>query len=221
MTLMLQWVGARIITGSLFMANTTEVRRLFALLRENAPAGYFASLHIRFASPLVLDMTYDPAWVDHYTANVYALRDPKIAWGLSREGRTRWSEIVLPDPFNILREAADFGLTYGATFSCGQIQSRSIVSCARADREFDDLEMAKISTIVRTLHEVSEPRVDLTRAQVQALQCIAGGDRHAAAAAKLGISESALKARLVSARERLMARTTSEAIQKAKDIRIL
>jgi LuxR family transcriptional regulator len=71
------------------------------------------------------------------------------------------------------------------------------------------------------LHEISEPQTQLTQAQIQALRCIAGGDRHAAAAARLGISESALKARLVSARERLMARTTSEAIQKAKEIKLL
>jgi LuxR family transcriptional regulator len=61
----------------------------------------------------------------------------------------------------------------------------------------------------------------LTKAQVEALRCIAQGDRHAAAAAKLGISESALKARLTAARHNLMARTTAEAIQRAKDYRLL
>ncbi|MEY4872948.1 MAG: hypothetical protein RLZZ563_2278, partial [Pseudomonadota bacterium] len=45
--------------------------------------------------------------------------------------------------------------------------------------------------------------------------------RHAAAAEKLGISESALKARITSARIRLMARTTAEAIQRAKDYRLI
>ena len=56
---------------------------------------------------------------------------------------------------------------------------------------------------------------DEEKAQIEALKCIAGGDRIAAAAAKLGISESALKARITSARIRLMARTTAEAIQRA------
>ena len=59
------------------------------------------------------------------------------------------------------------------------------------------------------------------KAQIEALKCIAGGDRIAAAAAKLGISESALKARITSARIRLMARTTAEAIQRAKDYRLM
>ncbi|WP_417272925.1 autoinducer binding domain-containing protein [Celeribacter halophilus] len=203
------------------MSDTTELNRQFAQLRAMSPAGYSVGLHIRFAGPLVAESTYDPKWLDHYATNAYALRDPLIAWGLSCEGAVRWSEIALPDPFDIWREAADFGLNFGVAVSCGAIHSRSIVGCARSDREFADQEIDKIATVVRTLHQISEPKADLTQAQIQALRCIAGGDRHAAAAAKLGISESALKARLVSARERLMARTTSEAIQKAIEIRLL
>ena len=81
--------------------------------------------------------------------------------------------------------------------------------------------IAKATEIVHNLHDVTQPPDELTVAQIEALKCIAGGDRHAAAAAKLGISESALKARLNSARQRLMARTTAEAIQRAKDYRLL
>ena len=62
---------------------------------------------------------------------------------------------------------------------------------------------------------------DLTEAQVDALRCIANGDRHTAAAERLGISESALKARISGARVKLGARTTAEAIQRAKDFRLL
>ncbi|WP_085837110.1 autoinducer binding domain-containing protein [Aquimixticola soesokkakensis] len=203
------------------MSNTTELTRLFSALRTQSPGGYSAGLHIRFAAPLVSESTYSPQWLGHYTANAYALRDPLIAWGLSCEGSIRWSELELPDPFNILRQAAEFGLKYGVALSCGPVQSRTIVGAARVDREFSDAEIERLLQIVRTLHEIAEPKTELTTAQIQALRCIAGGDRHAAAAAKLGISESALKARLVSARERLMARTTSEAIQKAKEIRLL
>lgn len=207
--------------NTLTMSSTTELNRLFSQLRAASPVGYSAGLHIRFAAPIVSESTYDPKWSEHYTSNAYALRDPMIAWGLSCEGQTRWSEIELPDPFNIWRQAAEFGLKYGVAVSCGPVQSRSIVGCSRDDREYTDEEIAKIGKIVRTLHEIAEPQTELTQAQIQALRCIAGGDRHAAAAAKLGISESALKARLVSARERLLARTTSEAIQKAKEIKLL
>lgn len=92
---------------------------------------------------------------------------------------------------------------------------------ARADRDFEDVEIEVLETIVHRLHEMTEPSQKLTQAQIEALKYIAEGDRHAAAAAKIGISESALKARLASARQRLMARTTTEAIQRARDYRLL
>lgn len=186
-----------------------------------APAGYFIGLHIRFAAPLMMLQTYDQAWIDHYTNNAYAMRDPMVAWGFSTTGYVRWSEIEIPDPFGILSQAADFGLTFGCCFSCGPISSRTIAGLSRADREYTVEEMEQISRIVADLHDKTEPPESLTQAQAEALRLIAAGDRHAAAAAKLGISESALKARLNSARDRLLARTTAEAIQRAKDYRLL
>lgn len=194
-----------------------ELRKLGAL----APQGYFVALHIRFTSPLMSFQTYDPAWTDHYTERGYVLRDPMTAWGFCTTGWTRWSNRIIPDPFGIFKEAAGYGLRYGATISCGPIRSRTIVSIARADREFEDAEIEQANEIALRLHEISEPPQRLTKAQVEALQCIADGDRHAAAAAKLGISESALKARLTSTRQKLMARTTAEAIQRARDYKLL
>ncbi|MEX5730123.1 LuxR family transcriptional regulator [Rhodovulum iodosum] len=194
-----------------------ELRMLDAM----APEGYFLALHLRFTSPLMSFTTYDQAWTDHYTDNGYVLRDPMTAWGFATTGSTRWSNKLIPDPFGIFKEAAEFGLRFGVTISCGPIRSRTIASVARADREFTDAEIAEIETLVKRLHDMTEPPQELTQAQIEALKCIADGDRHAAAAAKLGISESALKARLTSARQRLMARTTAEAIQRAKDYRLL
>jgi len=190
-------------------------------LGVESPAGYLAGLHIRFAGPLMQFQTYDRAWVQHYTENGFALRDPMVAWGFAKEGASRWSEVDLPDPFDIFGQAASFGLRYGVVVAIGALSSRSIVGCARADREFADDEIERITDLVQTLHRVSEPPENLTDAQKQALQLIADGHRHAAAAAILGISESALKARLNSARNRLLARTTAEAIQRAKDYRLL
>jgi LuxR family transcriptional regulator len=186
-----------------------------------APAGYSIGLHIRFTAPLFMFQTYDPAWLDHYTENGYVLRDPMVAWGFSTTGTIRWSDSSLPDPFGLFNIAASYGLTHGATVACGPIKSRTIASFARSDREFTDSEIAACAAIVHRLHEMTEPPEELTKAQIEALKCIAGGDRFAAAAAKLGISESALKARITSARIRLMARTTAEAIQRAKDYRLM
>lgn len=186
-----------------------------------APAGYSIGLHIRFTAPLFMFQTYDQAWLDHYTERGYVLRDPMVAWGFSTTGSIRWSDPSLPDPFGLFNEAKSHGLNFGATVACGPIKSRTIASFARSDREFEDQEIEALATIVHRLHETTEPPEELTKAQIEALKCIAGGDRIAAAAAKLGISESALKARITSARIRLMARTTAEAIQRAKDYRLM
>lgn len=190
-------------------------------LDDLAPLGFFLGLHIRFTSPLMTFQTYDAAWTEHYTKNGYVLRDPMTAWGFSTTGWTRWSNDEVPDPFGIFKEAERFGLKYGVTISCGPISSRTIASAGRADREFLDAEVERIEAIVMRLHDMTEPPQKLTKAQVEALKHIADGDRYAAAAAKLGISESALKARLTSARQRLMSRTTAEAIQRAKDYGLL
>jgi LuxR family transcriptional regulator, quorum-sensing system regulator SdiA len=186
-------------------------------LAQFAIAGYFVGLHIRFTSPLFTFQTYDQRWIDHYTENGYVLRDPMTAWGFSRTGWIRWSDPALLDPFGLFKDAAQYGLNYGVTVACGPIKSRTIASFARSDREFREEEIAKIERTVLRLHDLSEP----PEAQIEALRCIAGGDRFAAAAEKLGISESALKARITTARNRLMARTTAEAIQRAKDNRLI
>lgn len=182
-----------------------------------APAGFAVGLHIRYVSPLIMVNTYPDAWQAVYTAKLYGLRDPTLAWGLSHTGTRRWTQIGLPDPFGILPEAAEYGLVYGMIASIGPMSSRTIAGASRADREFTEEEMEHIFRIVQRMHDLSEPPARLSKAQSDALRCIAGGDRHAAAAAKLGISESALKARLTSSRQKLMARTTAEAVQRAKE----
>ncbi len=190
-------------------------------LSELSPAGFSAGLHIRFASPLIYVRTYEEAWTKVYDENAYALRDPLVFWGLGVKGHTRWSAIKLPDPLNILGQARRHGLVYGAVISCGPITSRSIVGMAHNLREFTDEEINEAAKIVHNLHLAAEPPTELTRAQVEALRLLADGDRHAAAAAKLGISESAFKARLQSARVRLGARTTAQALKKAREYQLL
>jgi LuxR family transcriptional regulator len=203
------------------MSERKAISMLLEQLDQLAPMGYTVGLHIRFATPLIYRSSYPPAWVEHYNNNSYYLRDPLVFWGVGVEGTTRWSSIPLPDPFGVIKKAAGHGLKYGAVSSYGPITSRSIVGISRSDREFDDDEIARLKELTIQLHIEAKPPSELTKAQIEALQCLANGDRHAAAAEKLGISESAFKARLLSARVRLEARTTSEAIRKAREYRLL
>jgi len=201
--------------------NKSEFDEELAKLDAFAEAGYFLALHIRFTSPLMFFQTYDPAWIKEYTENGYVLRDPMTAWSFASTGATRWSNPRIPDPFRIFDEARKFGLRFGATMSIGPVLSRSVCSVARSDREFTDDEIEAMSELVERLHAMVEPSTRLTKAQQEAIACIADGHRHAAAAEMLGISESALKVRLAAARERLMARTTAEAVQRAKDYNLI
>ena len=198
-----------------------SLKHNFEKLSSLASAGFSAGLHIRFASPMMYVRTYDEAWTKLYDENAYALRDPLVFWGLGVKGHTRWSAIKLPDPFNILGQARRHGLAYGAVVSCGPITSRSIVGIAHGEREFTDDEILQTVKIVESLHIAAEPPTELTPAQAEALRLLADGDRHTAAAAKLGISESAFKARLQSARVRLGARTTAQALKKAREYQLL
>ena len=186
-----------------------------------SPGGFFFALHIRFALPLLHHQTDQPEWTDRYTEEAFALRDPIIAWGFSTTGTARWSEITIPDPFDILGQAREFGMIYGLAVACGPIKSRTIASASRSDREFTDAEISSFATIINNLHDMTEPPTKLSKAQIDALRLIAEGDRYAAAAAKLNISESALKARLNSVRQTLLARTTAEAVQRARDYRLI
>jgi LuxR family transcriptional regulator len=149
------------------------------------------------------------------------LCDPIISWGFSTTGTVRWSELDFPDPHDVLGQAEQFGLKYGVAVAHGPTSSRTIGGFAREDREFTDPEIEQIRDTVRLLHQESTPPDSLTAAQRHALRLVASGCRHAEAAALLGISESALKARLKSARERLYARTTAEAIQRAREYSLL
>ena len=202
-------------------AERRALESLFAELRDVAPAGFSAGLHIRFAAPLVYVRTYPEAWTTLYDNNAYALRDPLVFWGLATKGQTRWSEIGLPDPFGIMKKAQVHGLNFGSVISHGPITSRSIVGVASKEREFSDSEIDHLAALTAELHAAAEPQTELTPAQVEALRLLAEGDRHTAAAAKLGISESAFKARLQSARARLGARTTAQALKKARELQLL
>lgn len=203
------------------MSLQSGIDQYMSRLAALAPGGFFYSLHIRFAMPLLSNQTYPQGWNDRYNEEAYALRDPIIAWGFSETGTQRWSAINIPDPFDILGQAREFDMNFGFAVSCGPMKSRTIASAARAEREFTDDEMDAFSKLINHLHDITQPPEALTDAQIEALKLIAEGDRHTAAAAKLNISESALKARLSSARTSLLARTTAEAIQRARDYRLM
>jgi len=192
-----------------------------SVLADFATRGYFAAMHIRFARPLYQIQTLPPAWVDHYTTGGLSLRDPAMTWGYSHIGYTRWNEIDLPDVANVFDRAKAFDLMFGAVFAHGAAESRSIVILARHDREATNGELIALYRAVVDMHDDLCPIHEVTPAQIEALREIAQGNRQAEVAQRLGISVSALKARLAAARASLGAKTVTEAIKIARDSRLL
>ena len=203
------------------MSLRTSVDYYTTRLSALAPGGFFFALHIRFALPLMHHQTYPEGWTNLYTEEAYALRDPIIAWEFSQIGTSRWSEIEIPDPFDILGQAKGFGMNYGFAVSCGPMKSRTLPLQRGRTGNFPMRKWSNLHGLFQQLHTLTEPPKSLTDAQIEALRCVAKGDRHAAAAARLNISESAFKARLSAARSSLLARTTAEAVQRARDYRLL
>lgn len=192
-----------------------------ASLSDLCDQGYSVSLHLRGAFPLARFSTLSSRWVEHYRESGFPLRDPLLGWASANEGVARWSDPSIPDPYDIMAEARRFGLLYGGVARQGPVTSMTVALVARRDREMRDDELLRLQEVVRSLHDLVSPPGKLTFAQIEALSVIAAGKRYAGAAAQLGISESALKARLYTARERLMARTTPEAVRRAKDFGLL
>lgn len=77
-----------------------------------APAGYYIALRIGFAFPMQEVNELPTEWVEHYTAQRFMLDDPIIRWIYSFNGASRWSEIAIPDPRQIFRQAKAFGLRF-------------------------------------------------------------------------------------------------------------
>ena len=198
-----------------------NIENHFSEIQRLSPSGYALGLHLSQGLPRAARVAYPQGWIETYTANVYQMHDPVVIWGMSTEGWIRWSDIDIPDPEGILARARSFGLHHGVAVSCGSIRSRSIAGFARADRAFDDGEARSLEAIVRRLHGASDPESGLTEGQCEALILVTSGRRIKQIAGDLGISESAVKARLSGARRRLGARTLSEAISAATCLGLL
>ena len=201
------------------MVKRLGIERELSRIGEMAPQGYFLKLHVHHAIALYAATTYPPEWKAHYSTHAYQLHDPLFAWCYAQEGVIRWRDLprATPDAARVLDDAAAHGLRFGLCCSVGPILSRSVIAAARGKSEFTDDEMTEFAFLCRRIHKVTEPPRSLTPAQVEALRRIEAGERHEAAAESLGISVSAFKARLSSARDKLMCGTTADTIEKARE----
>lgn len=186
-----------------------------------ATAGYFLGLRIRGSAPLMAFRTYPQSWTDAYMENGFLLRDPITTWAATIGGSVRWSSPFLPDPFGVFRQAAAHGLTYGASVAHGPVRSISICSFARGDRDLTDDEIAEVRASVILLHDLTAPPKSLTAAQAELLDALDKGLEPAAIAARLGVPETAARQRIRELCDLLLAQNGVEAVQRARDYKLI
>ena len=189
-----------------------------------APVGYYLALRVGFVFPMEEVNELPDAWIDHYTRCGFMLSDPVIRWIYSDRGFSRWSQIPLDDPREVLRAAREHGLFFGAAVSVldeGPGGQRSFGTFARSDREFTEGEMELLHSFVYARHEALCPPRNLTAAELEALRLIKEGQRLKQIAYLLGVTEGAVKQRLKNARIKLEAKTGAEAISRASSFGLI
>lgn len=189
-----------------------------------SPAGFYVAIRVGFSFPEEELNQLPENWVEFYTTHGLVVHDPAMKWVYSNTGGMRFSDMELPDPHQVRERAAVFGLSHGAAVSIKTAADRGRRSYGlffRSDRDFEAKDLAALQQIVARLHEGVESESTLTTAEVEALKLQSSGLRLKNIAAELGISESAVKARLNNAKRKLGAKTQSQAASIAASRRLL
>jgi DNA-binding CsgD family transcriptional regulator len=179
-----------------------------------SPAGFYVAIRVGFSFPEDELNSLPDNWVEFYTTKGLVVHDPAMKWVYANTGAVRFSEITLPDPHQVLEQAAVYGLNHGAAVSMTTPADRGRRTYGlffRDDRDFANADLVKLQTIVARLHAGLENDMALTAAEIEALKLQAEGLRLKQIAAQIGISESAVKARLNNAKRKLGAKTLSQA----------
>jgi LuxR family transcriptional regulator len=192
-----------------------SLQNLRAQIDTIANAGYYLALRVGFSFPQAELNALPDDWVEYYTTHGLVVSDPVLRWAYSNSGAARLSELDMPDPQKVLARALNHGLGYGAVVSVigpADQGRRSYGFFFRADRELSLSEIAALEEIVQAAHYGQDDNGRLTVAELEVLQMQAQGLRVKRVAAQLGISESAVKARLNNAKRKLGAKTMQQAL---------
>ncbi len=193
-------------------------------LHRLAPAGFYVALRVGFTIPKEELNRLPRPWEDFYTINGLVLQDPVMRWIYGNTGVTRWDTNDMDDPGGVRDAARRHGLMFGAVACAHQPSDhgrRSYGLFYRADRDFEEPELAALHTIIANLHVDHFDDQSLTAAEIEALKLQASGLRVKQISAIIGISDSAVKARLTNAKRKLGARTSSQAASIAAARRLI
>ncbi len=195
-------------------------------LEQIAPAGFYVALRVGYSFPEEELNGLDPGWIETYTQLGLVMQDPSMRWVYAHTGAVRWSELELPDPAGVIGLARKAGLSWGATVAFCRPEDagrRSYAMLFRADRNFTQDELDSAYALLRDLHLGAgrEAGPALTEAELEAIRLRAGGKLLKQIAAEIGISESAVKARLASACRKTGAKNAIELLSIATTRRMI
>jgi LuxR family transcriptional regulator len=177
-----------------------------------SPGGCYIALRLGFFAPEAELNLFSPDWINFYTLSGFALVDPLLRWCQQNDGAARWSEVSAHAGSDVAGHYRQYGYTYGTVISIrGTATQRkhSLGIFARRDREPMQKEMQGMRQILSDLH-MYEAKL-LTPAQAEALRLYAQGLTQKETADRLGVSVSAVKARLRAAADRVGVKTPVEA----------
>ena len=186
--------------------------------RTLAPAGFYLALWVGSALPSGEYNEFLAGWVHEYTALGLRVSDPAMAWVYRNDGAARWSELGIEDCTGVFALARAYELNFGAAVGCHDASGSGEFSFglfARADREFEFDELARLRKLLREAHAKHDRPRNLTPAELETLGMIKDGLLMKEIANALGVSESAIKQRLKNARLKLGAKTGAQAAAKA------
>jgi LuxR family transcriptional regulator, quorum-sensing system regulator SdiA len=202
----------------------TRLQAMRNQIDQISPAGFYVAIRVGFSFPEDELNTLPDNWVEFYTTHGLVVHDPAMKWVYANTGAVRFSEITLPDPHQVRERAVVYGLNHGAAVSMTTPADRGRRSYGlffRDDRNFEPADLIELQSIVARLHSGNDTEAVLTAAEIEALKMQGEGLRLKQIAALIGISESAVKARLNNAKRKLGAKTLSQAASIAAARRLI
>lgn len=165
--------------------------------------------------------TYPDEWTTEYVNKNYAYLDPTLQWAMFRQGIARWSDVKLPDVLGVMKQALKHGLRYGATVSRKTGKKRTMLFVSKSDREFTDLELEKLLDVSNVFFDAVGSETKLNTQELDTIKLLVEGESISDIAEKLGISQSAVKTRLFSARKKMDAKNNAQLVFKVGESNLL
>lgn len=183
-------------------------------------------------------VTYPAAWVEHYSASGLADADPALTHARRSIAPVDWSRLPR-DPISrrVFRDAADFGVPstgvtvpvrgpFGDIGMLSVSQRTSPAEWARLSREIvPDLHGMAVHLHDAVMRTSPMGRIlrhpQLSRREREVMQWIAAGKTQRDVGDILAISDRTVEVHLRSAREKLQALTTAQAVARAVSFRLI